>query len=124
MRCSPVTKPQRHRIQQNRPVCFSRDVTALLREALILKKEKPTLNSVVFDQRAADLETRLDALIDENRRMTDPDNLRLTMRLRKHRPHLLRLIYTEGWMLPTIKPNANFDPLLSPAKLRDAIELM
>lgn len=79
-----------------RAVCFSRDVTALLREALILKKEKPTLNSVVFEQRAADLETRLDALIDENRRMTDPDNLRFAKRLRKQRPHLLRFLYIEG----------------------------
>jgi transposase len=78
-----------------RAVCFSRDVTVLLREALILKKEKPTLSCVAFDQRAADLETRLDALIDKNRRMTDPDNLRFAKRLRKQRPHLLRFLYIE-----------------------------
>lgn len=79
-----------------RAVCFSRDVTALLREALALQKEKPTLIPEVFAQRAADLETRLDALIDENRRMTDSDNLRFAKRLRKHRPHLLRFLYVEG----------------------------
>lgn len=79
-----------------RAICFSRDVTALLREALALQKEKPTLISEVFAQRAADLETRLDALIDENRRMTDPDNLRFARRLRQHRPHLLRFLYVEG----------------------------
>jgi hypothetical protein len=79
-----------------RAVCFSRDVTALLRESLALQKEKPTLIPEVFAQRAADLETRLDALIDENRRMTDSDNLRFAKRLRKHRPHLLRFLYVEG----------------------------
>lgn len=40
--------------------------------------------------------TRLAALINENRRMTDPDNLRFAKRLRKHRPHLLRFLYVEG----------------------------
>ena len=79
-----------------RAVCFSRDVTALLRAALALQKEKPTLNPETFDQRAAELETRLDALIDENRRMTDRDNVRFAKRLRKHRPHLLRFLYVEG----------------------------
>jgi len=79
-----------------RAVCFSRDVTALLRAALALQKEKPTLNPETFDQRAADLETRLDALIDEKRRMTDRDNVRFAKRLRKHRPHLLRFLYVEG----------------------------
>ncbi|GAG26471.1 unnamed protein product, partial [marine sediment metagenome] len=59
-----------------RAVCFSRDVTALLREALILQKEKSNLSPEIFAQRATDLETRLDTLIDEKRRMTDLDNLR------------------------------------------------
>ena len=79
-----------------RAVCFSRDVTALLREALVLKKEKPTIRSEIFAQRATDLEARLDALIDERRRMTDPDNLRFAKRLRKHRNHLLRFLYVDG----------------------------
>lgn len=79
-----------------RAVCFSRDVTALLREALTLQKEKPTLNSETFDQRAAEMESRLDALIDAKRRMTDRDNVRFAKRLRKHRPHLLRFLYVEG----------------------------
>lgn len=79
-----------------RAVCFSRDVTILLRKALSLQKEKPTLRPEAFAQRAADLETRLDALIDEKRRMTDPDNVRFAKRLRKHRSHLLRFLYVEG----------------------------
>lgn len=87
-----------------RAVCFSQDVTALLREALTLQKEKPALSKETFAQRAAGLEIRLDTLIaeraphrcDENRRMTDPDNLRFAKRLRKHRSHLLRFLYVEG----------------------------
>jgi len=78
-----------------RAVCFAREVTALLREALALKVDKPTLNADTFAQRANALETRLDALIDEKRRMTDPDNRRFAKRLRKQRPHLLRFLYVD-----------------------------
>ena len=77
-------------------VRFARDVTALLREALALKKEKPDLELTTFNQRAADLEDRLDRLIDERRRFTDPDNKRFAKRLRKHRDHLLRFLYVDG----------------------------
>lgn len=78
-----------------RAVCFARDVTALLRQALALKKEKPTLDAETFAQRAAALEVRLDTLIDQKRRMTDPDNLRFAKRLRKQRPHLFRFLYVD-----------------------------
>lgn len=77
-------------------VRFARDVTALLREALALKKEKPDLEMTLFSQQAADLEERLDRLIDERRRFTDPDNKRFAKRLRKHRAHLLRFLYVDG----------------------------
>ncbi len=77
-------------------VCFSRDVTALLRDALTLQKEKSTLSPEIYAQNTANLETRLTALINEKRRMTDPDNLRFAKRLRKHRNHLLRFLYVEG----------------------------
>jgi len=36
-----------------RAICFARDVTTLLREALALKAEKPTLDEETFTQRAA-----------------------------------------------------------------------
>lgn len=78
-----------------RAVCFARDVMALLRQALALKAEKPTLAPDTFTQRATALEAQLDALIDEKRRMTDPDNIRFAKRLRKHRPHLLRFLYLQ-----------------------------
>jgi transposase len=76
-------------------VRFARDVTALLREALALKKEKPGLDPTTFTQRAAALEDRLDRLIHERRRFTDPDNKRFAKRLRKHRDHLLRFLYVD-----------------------------
>ncbi len=76
-------------------VRFARDVTALLREALRLKAEKSDLDPTTFRQRAADLEDRLDQLIDERRRFTDPDNKRFAKRLRKHRDHLLRFLYVD-----------------------------
>jgi len=77
-------------------VRFARNVTALLREAIRLKVEKPELAEATFAERAAALEERLDALIDERRRFTDPDNARFAKRLRKHRPHLLRFLYVDG----------------------------
>jgi transposase len=76
-------------------VRFARQVTALLREALTLKKEKPNLAPATFSQQATDLEDRLDRLIDERRRFTDPDNKRFAKRLRKHRDHLLRFLYVD-----------------------------
>jgi len=77
-------------------VRFARDATALLKEALALKAEKPTLDAPTFAQRAADLETRLDTLIDPHRQLSDPDNARLAKRLRKQRPHILRFLYVDG----------------------------
>ena len=73
-------------------VRFARDVTALLRAALALKREKPTLDPTGFAQRAAELAQRLDRLIAVRRRFTDPDNQRFAKRLRKRRPHLLRFL--------------------------------
>ena len=75
---------------------FSRDGTALLRAALVLKAEKPKLDPALFAQRAQTLETQLDTLISRQRNLKDPDNLRFARRLRKHRQHLLRFLYVEG----------------------------
>ena len=77
-------------------VRFARDVTAGLRAALKLRDQKPTLNPADFASRAAQLEARLDALIDSQRQLTDADNLRFAKRLRKHRAHLLRFLYVDG----------------------------
>jgi transposase len=77
-------------------VRFARDVTALLQQALTLKAAKPNLSSERFARRAAALEAELDALIDPQRRLTDPDNLRFARRLCKQRPHVLRFLYVDG----------------------------
>jgi len=79
-----------------RAVRFAQQLTALLRAALALKKEKPNLDPVTFAQRAQDLETQLDTLISMHRNLKDRDNLRFARRLRKHRPHLLRFLYVDG----------------------------
>jgi hypothetical protein len=52
---------------------FSRDGTALLRAALVLKAEKLKLDPALFAQRAKNLETQLDALISRQRQLKDPD---------------------------------------------------
>ena len=77
-------------------VRFARDVSALLRAALALKAQKSTLAPEVYAERSVQLEAQLDKLIDERRRLTDPDNQRIAKRLRKHRDHLLRFLYTDA----------------------------
>lgn len=84
------------KIKTGRAVCFARDMAALLRDALGLHEEKPSLDLQTFVERAAGLESRLDALISEKRRMTDPDNVGFARQMRKQRPHLLRFLYVEG----------------------------
>lgn len=76
-------------------VRFPRAVIALLREALKLKKEKPSLQLTAYSLRTQELESRLDKLIDERRRFSDPDNKRFARQLRKQRPHLLRFLYID-----------------------------
>jgi transposase len=76
-------------------VRFARSVTALLRQALRLKAEKPALPAETFIERTAALETQLDQLIHQRRQFTDPDNARFAKRLRKHREHLLRFLYVD-----------------------------
>lgn len=77
-------------------VRFAREVTAVLRAALQLRDQQPCLLAADFTAQAADLEARLDALIDTRRQLTDADNVRFAKRLRKHRAHLLRFLYVDG----------------------------
>jgi transposase len=79
-----------------RAVQFARDGTTVLRAALLLKAEKPTLDPATFAQRAQALEMQLDILISKKRKLKDRDNIRFARRLRKHRPHLLRFLYVDG----------------------------
>src|SRR5512134_1128377 len=94
-----------------RALHFARQATALLQEALALKREKPSLSSRTFSQRAQSLEDRLDRLIASSRRFSDPDNARFAKRLRKHRPHLLRFLYVDD-----LEPTNNLaERMLRPA---------
>lgn len=81
--------------KSGRALDFARQMTAVLQEALELKKQKPSLDPCTFHQRARDLEARLDTLVAPQRRLSDRDNARFAKRLRKHRPHLLRFLYVK-----------------------------
>jgi uncharacterized coiled-coil protein SlyX len=92
-------------------VRFAQDVTALLRDALALRDQKPHLAVKRFRAQAMALEQRLDRLIDPKRKLTDPDNRRFAKRLRKQRPHLLRFLHADG-LDPT---NNQAERMLRPA---------
>jgi len=88
--------------KSGRALQFARQTTLVLQEALALKRQKSSLDPFTFFQHARDLETRLDALIAPQRRLSDHDNARFAKRLRtpalagcarEHRPHLLRFLY-------------------------------
>ncbi len=76
-------------------VRFPRELLAILREALELKENKPRLSEAEFQVCFRGLEERLDALIAERRRFSDPDNARLAKRLRKQREHLFTFLEME-----------------------------
>jgi len=77
-------------------VRFPRERAQVLREALALRDEQPKLEAATFAAKVQQLEAKLEALIAEGRRFTDPDNARLAKRLRKQRRHLLRFLPVEG----------------------------
>jgi transposase len=81
--------------KSGRALHFARQMTTVLQEALALKRQKSNLDPFTFFQHAQDLEARLDALIAPHRRLSDRDNARFAKRLRKHRPHLLRFLYSQ-----------------------------
>lgn len=95
-----------------RAVHFARQATALLQQALALKREKPTLPPRTFSHQARSLEACLDDLIAASRHFSDPDNARFARRLRKHRPHLLRFLYVDE-----LEPTNN----LAERRLRPAV---
>jgi len=77
-------------------VRFPRQLCRVLREALGLSKERSKMSRASFEREVSRLEGRLDELIDEGRRFTDPDNARFAKRLRKQRRHLLTFLRLEG----------------------------
>jgi transposase len=77
-------------------VRFPRNVLCLLREAMDLGKEKGEVSRAEFEGELRRIEDRLEALISEQRRFTDPDNLRFARRLRRHRGHIFTFLTREG----------------------------
>jgi hypothetical protein len=77
-------------------VRFPRELSVVLREALKLGEQRTTLDPGSFVARRQELEERLDALIAEGRRFSDPDNARLAKRLRRQREHLFTFLEVEG----------------------------
>lgn len=73
-------------------VRFPRAVAEVLRDAIALRGDMPDLTSRQRARRRNQIERRLDALIDGNRRFSDPDNRRFAARLRKQRKHLFRFL--------------------------------
>jgi len=77
-------------------VRFPRALAQVLRQALAVRDEQPTLATATFKARLRQLEAKLDALIAKARRFTDPDNARFAKRLRKQRRHLLTFLQVAG----------------------------
>lgn len=80
-------------LQTKGAVRFSRDATALLKEAIGLERQRESLHSEVYKALCHSLEERLDRLLD--RKITDPKNLKLAKRLRRYRREWLTFLYCE-----------------------------
>lgn len=78
-------------LQTRGAVRFPRAALQILRDAMDLRRRKPNLPPGYYDEGVAELEARLDQLLAGN--ITEPKNLRLAKRLRKHREHLLTFLY-------------------------------
>lgn len=90
---------------------FSRNVSATLKQAIELKKEKQSLTQSQFKRRRKKIECALDSLIDKKRKFSDPDNARFAKRLRKQRRHLFQFLY-----LDEVEPTNNqSERMLRPA---------
>jgi transposase len=80
--------------KSGRAVKFSHAVAALLREAIVLKKQHAILSPDAYTRACAACETKLDTLL--HGRYTDPDNLRFAKLLRKQRTRLLTFLYVDA----------------------------
>ena len=77
-------------------VRFASDVAAVLRDAMKLKADQSHVDPSAYLIQVAQIEARMDALIATTRHITDPDNLRMTKRLRKQRKRLFTFLTHEG----------------------------
>jgi transposase len=75
-------------------VRFSRQVSRLLRAAIKLKERREQMSLHGYQIACGRLEVALDRLLEA--RLTDPDNVRLAQRLKKHRHQLFTFLYEEA----------------------------
>lgn len=80
-------------LQTKGAVRFSRDATALLKEAIGLERQRQGLQPEVYGALCHNLEKRLDRLLARN--IIDPKNLKLAKRLRRYRDEWLVFLYHE-----------------------------
>lgn len=71
---------------------FSREVAAVLRDAMALRGQKASLAEPEYLAQVQSLQSRLDTLISQRRRFSDADNRRLAKRLRKQRSRLFTFL--------------------------------
>lgn len=77
-------------------VALAEAVTAVLKDALALRRQRGELAVEAYVEAAAGIERRLDDLIGENYSDADDDGARMVRHLAKHRAHLLPFLYEPG----------------------------
>lgn len=88
------------KLQSRGALRFPRLVKALFQEAIALKKVRESLEPEEYGRLCSGMEGRLDVLL--TAKITEPKNLRIQKRLRKHRKHMLTFLY-----LAEVEPTNN-----------------
>ena len=77
-------------------VALAEGVTAVLKDALALHRQRADLDAETYAEAAAAIERRLDRLIADHHSDADDDAARMARHLAKHRAHLLPFLYVTG----------------------------
>lgn len=80
-------------LQTGEDLDFPEQAKALLKGAIALKAQKPALPGDVYAEAVDKIGTDLDDLLKSD--VTEPKNLRLANRMRKHRKHLLTFLQND-----------------------------
>lgn len=82
--------------EQAAHLALASGMTALLKDAIALGRQRGAVDGDSYNEAAAALEVRLDQLVAEHISDADDDGARMARHLTKHRDHLLRFLYHEG----------------------------
>jgi hypothetical protein len=77
-------------------VALATGLTAVLRDALELARQRDELDGLAYAEAAKAIEQRLDTLIAEHLSEADDDGARMARHLNKHRMHLLPFLHVAG----------------------------